>query len=272
MRWCPLHAPQICIEVHAPDGRTFDVELGHGRVHIGRSAPGHQPDVALEPDPQQWVGRLHCLLDYENGGWWLSDNGTVNGTFLRRGERTERVMSRVRLQGTDVIRILGGMTDDGELCYWDLVLKDPYATRQVPALPPDAAPAATPVAGPVEEPECLEYDWPQARLYRRKGGERLEVRGLSPLAHKLVRHMADRGRANGWVPVACTHEELIRAVWGDGGAEPYGFTTEHLRDLVSDLRKRLEPERPRGAASRLLETVPGIGYRLVVCGPGGTGG
>jgi hypothetical protein len=253
--------------VHAPDGRTFEVELSHARVQIGRAAPGHQPDVALDPDPQRWVGRLHCLLDYADGAWWLSDNGTVNGTFLRRGDRTERVLSRVRVQDTDVIRILGGMTDGGELRYWDLALKDPYATRQLPAMTPAAAPAAD---GPEEEHECLEYDWLQARLFRRRGAERQEVRGLGPLAHKLVRHMADRGRANGWVPVACSHEELIRAVWGDGDAEPYGFTTEHLRDLVSDLRKRLEPERRRGAASRLLETVPGIGYRLVVCAPDGT--
>ena len=259
--------------MHAPDGRTFEVELAHARVQIGRAAPGHEPHVALDPDPQRSVGRLHCLLDYADGAWWLSDNGTVNGTFLRRGDRTERVLRRVRLQDTDVIRILGGMTDGGEPRYWDLVLKDPYATRQLPAMAP-AAPAATAAtaAEPAEEHECLEYDWLQARLFRRRGAERHEVRGLGPLAHKLVRHMADRGRANGWVPVACSHEELIRAVWGDGDAEPYGFTTEHLRDLVSDLRKRLEPERRRGEASRLLETVPGIGYRLVVCGGPGPDG
>jgi DNA-binding winged helix-turn-helix (wHTH) protein len=54
-------------------------------------------------------------------------------------------------------------------------------------------------------------------------------------------------------------------VWGDGESAPHGFTAEHLRDLVSDLRKRLEPDRARGEPSRLLQTVPGIGYRLVVC-------
>ena len=105
------------------------------------------------------------------------------------------------------------------------------------------------------------------RLFRRRGQERHEVGGLSPNAHKLVRYMAGRGLAEGGVPVTCTHEELIAAVWGDGRAAPYGFTAEHLRDLVSELRKRLEPDRPRGAPSRLLETVPGSGYRLVI-GPG----
>ncbi len=65
---------------------------------------------------------------------------------------------------------------------------------------------------------------------------------------------------------------------GDGDRAPPGFTAENLRDLVSELRKRLEPDRPRGEASRLLETVPGIGYRPVACpgtgpaGPGTVGG
>lgn len=252
----PLHSR---LEVHPPDGEPFEVELRLDRVQVGRPAPGHRPDVVLEPDPQRWVGRLHCLLEYEAGTWWLSDNGTVNGTFLRRGEQTERVVGRLRLQHQDVIRILGGMTDDGDLRYWDLVLADPYATRQAPPS------SALPTAGTERPAECLEYDWVQAKLFRRNGTEREEVRGLSPLSHRLVRHMVDRSRANGWVPVACTHEELIQAVWGDGDGPPHGFTADHLRDLVSDLRKRLEPDRRRGAASWLLETVPGIGYRLVVC-------
>lgn len=230
-----------------------------GRVQVGRTAPGHTPDVVLEPDPQRWVGRLHCLLDHAEGAWWLSDNGTVNGTFLHRGGRTERVLGRVRLHGQDTIRVLATITESGELRYWDLVFVDPYATRQAPTPTPFADGATG------EDRDCLIYDWVAAKLFCRRGPERSEVTGLSPLAHRLVRYMVDRSRTNGWVPVACTHSELIQAVWGDGDGTPAGFTTEHLRDLVSDLRKRLEPDRARGQASRLLETVPGIGYRLVVC-------
>lgn len=241
------------LEVRAPDGAAYDVELVPGTVQVGRNAPGHQPDVALEPDPQRWVGRLHCLLEYESGAWWLSDNGTVNGTFLCRDEHTERVEGRSRLRHGDVIRILGGMTDDGQLRYWDLVLLDPYATRRVP-VPAESNPPTT----------HLEYDWIQAKLFIRNGAERHEIEGISPLAHRLVRYMADRSRSNGGVPVACTHDELIQAVWGDDDGVAYGFTAEHLRDLVSDLRKRLEPDRVKGKPARLLETVPGIGYRLVV--------
>lgn len=254
-----MHPPHSRLEVHAPDGRSFEVDLAPGRVQVGRTAPGHSPDVVLEPDPQRWVGRLHCLLDYADGAWWLSDNGTVNGTFLRRAGHTERVLRRRRLHHQDVIRILGAMTDSGELRYWDLTLTDPFATRQAPRPEPQAAESGG------RPGACLEYDWVQARLFCRHGDDRREITGLSPLAHRLVRYMIDCSRANGMVSVACTHAELIQAVWGDGDGAPPGFTAEHLRDLVSDLRKRLEPDRARGQASRLLETVPGVGYRLVVC-------
>jgi hypothetical protein len=245
--------------VHAPDGSSFAVALHPGRVQIGRPAPGHDPDIVLEPDPERWVGRLHCVLEFDTGAWWLVDNGTVNGTFLRRHDSVERVEGRVRLRANDVIRILGGMdSDDGGLRYWELTLLDPHATTQAPR--PPRRPAPPPEGGWT----CVEYDWAQARLYRRDGDRREEVEGLSPLLHKLVRHMA--GAGDGGAPVACTHAELIEAVWGTGDGTPFGFTTEHLRDLVSELRKRLEPGRARGEPSRLLETIPGIGYRLRVCG------
>jgi DNA-binding response OmpR family regulator len=108
--------------------------------------------------------------------------------------------------------------------------------------------------------DYVEYDWVSARLFRRRGRTRHEVVGITPLTHRLVRYMAARSRECGGVAVACTHAELVNAVWGDA----YGYTAANLRDLVAELRKRLEPERPRGAPSKLLETVSGIGYRLVV--------
>lgn len=59
---------------------------------------------------------------------------------------------------------------------------------------------------------------------------------------------------------AVRRDELIRAVWGeDAPATAEGSVYTY----VSVLRKALEPDRPRGAASRLLESV-GSGYRLVL--------
>ncbi|WP_433260207.1 BTAD domain-containing putative transcriptional regulator [Actinosynnema sp. CS-041913] len=60
--------------------------------------------------------------------------------------------------------------------------------------------------------------------------------------------------------VVVRRDELIRAVWGDDApatAEGSVYT------YISVLRKALEPDRPRGAASRSLESV-GPGYRLVL--------
>ncbi|GGP76262.1 BTAD domain-containing putative transcriptional regulator [Saccharothrix coeruleofusca] len=60
------------------------------------------------------------------------------------------------------------------------------------------------------------------------------------------------------VPVR--RDELIRGVWGDDAPA----TAEgSVHTYVSVLRKALEPERARGTASRLLESV-GSGYRLVL--------
>lgn len=94
----------------------------------------------------------------------------------------------------------------------------------------------------------------------------MDVGELSPKAHQLIRYMAQRSQQNGGAPVACGHDELIHAVWGDPSEwPPYrSYTRENLRDLVSDLRRRIEPD---PAKARLLQAVPGQGYRLMICPP-----
>jgi len=227
-------------------------ELMSDRVSIGRTAPDNRPDVCLEPDPQQWVSRLHCFLEREGGAWYIHDNATPNGTLLKHGDEVEeRIEGRSRLQDGDVIRILGSRGPSGPR-YWDLVFSDPFSTRQ-------AEPRA--VTRPVA---CVEYDAIQAKIYAREGDRRREVRDVSPKGHQLIRYMAQRSDATGGTPVACTHDELIEAVWGDPATWNHrrSYTKENLRDLISDLRQRLEtdPSNPR-----LLEAVQGFGYRLVTC-------
>ena len=67
--------------------------------------------------------------------------------------------------------------------------------------------------------------------------------------------MDQRNRANGNVPVMCTYEELIAAVWGD----EIGHTETEVNHLVWRLRKKIEldPKDPQ-----FLQTVSGLGYRL----------
>ena len=229
------------LEVFDGDNQLYQtLELKEDRLTIGRLAVYN--DLALEPDPQQLISRKgHCALERDAGGWWVVDNGSVNGTFLQHGDEVQMVQGRARLDEGDSICLLGGWSEQGEPRYWRLVFHDPLGTK--PAL-----------VGP--EGAALEYDWVQARLYRVAGRSRVEIGDLRPQEHKLIRFMDQRNRANGQVPVMCTYEELLAAVWGE---EPL-HTESEVTKLIYDLRQKLEanPKEPQ-----YLQTVKGLGYRLV---------
>ncbi|MBL4850366.1 MAG: FHA domain-containing protein [Planctomycetes bacterium] len=77
-------------------GRTvnrFDVDLS--RVRIGRL-----PDNEVQIDNSS-VSRLHCLLDHDDEGWWVEDQGSYNGTFLNGA----RLQSRCRVRNGDTIGV-----------------------------------------------------------------------------------------------------------------------------------------------------------------------
>ena len=229
------------LDIEGPDGQRFAVGLDAPPVTIGRLPESNT--VALEPDPQKLVTRkVHCLVESEAGSWWVVDNGSVNGTFLERNQQTERVLGRAPLSDGDVVCILGRLTETEEPVYWKLTFRDPLKTEPVV----------------LRRAACLDYDWIRARLTRVEGGRRVEVRGLRPQAHKLIRFMFERNRANGNMPVLCLHEELAAAVWGE--------ETDHTRDelvhLIWELRRKLEPDPTQ---PRLLQLERGLGYRLVTC-------
>jgi hypothetical protein len=238
------------LRVLSPAGVGATHELVDVDVVIGRRSPTFVPDVVLEPDPDRWVGRSHCRLVRDEGRWWVLDNGSVNGTLLRRAGHTSRLESRSALQHGDTLLILGGADDDGTSRFWELVLLDPHETQSAP----DRATPAT---------VALRYDWLAARAHRREGAVEHPLDGLRPQGHRLVRHMAERGRDHG--TVACSHDELIAAVWGGAAG---GYTRSDLAGLVRDVRRAIEadPSHPQ-----LLQTVTGFGYRLVVHPDGGTG-
>ena len=52
------------------------------------------------------------------------------------------------------------------------------------------------------------------------------------------------------------HEQLLRAVWGEG----YGTESHYLRVYVAQLRRKLGDD---AADPRLIQTEPGLGYRWV---------
>jgi type VI secretion system FHA domain protein len=70
---------------------------GHGLV-IGRA--GHV-DWTL-PDPQALISSVHCEIDFNNGGYWLTDRST-NGTFINGA--AERLTAPRQLNDGDLITI-----------------------------------------------------------------------------------------------------------------------------------------------------------------------
>lgn len=247
------HLRHPSLDLTSPDGTTDTVELRGTRVTVGRVSPTSRPDVALAPDPQHWVSRVHCVLELRSGMWSVSDNATVNGTLLCRRGTTDRIDGDVRLQHGDAILVLGDIDGRGRPRYWRLVFVDPHTTlpADVPVLP-----AATTDGEP-----CVECDWTGARIFRRLDGDRTEVVGLRPKAHQLLCYMASRSERVSGAPVVCSYDELITALWGERADWPAhrSFTREDVRDVVSDARAVLEPDT---AKPRLLQTVRGMGYRL----------
>jgi hypothetical protein len=229
------------LEVSGPDGQQFSVELAKDRTTIGRFEQFN--DVALEPDPQQLITRkVHCAIEHNSNGYWVVDNGSVNTTLVQKGNVTERVYGRTPISDGDSICILGRLTETSTPIYWKLIFRDPLGTRP---------------AGPTLQIAYLEYDWIQAKLYLVDNAGHQEVRGLRPQEHKLIRYMDQRNRANNDVPVMCVYEELLTAIWGE---ESYHHTDEDVNHLIWEMRKKLEPDSKN---PQLIETVRGLGYRLV---------
>jgi hypothetical protein len=228
------------LEISGPGGQHFRVDLTKDRVTIGRFDLFN--DIALEPDPQHLISRkAQCSLERNASGWWVVDNGSLNRTLRRHESDIEVVQGRAQLEDGDSILILGILTESGKPSYWELTFRDPLGTTRPSMQLPVLA--------------YLEYDWIQAKLFRVSGSKRQEIQDLRPQEHKLIRYMDQRNRANDNVPVMCTSEELLAAVWGEEALH----TETDLTHLIYELRKKLEPD-PK--EPRFLETVRGLGYRL----------
>jgi len=226
------------VVVSGPHGGEAALELPGERVTVGRLPEVN--DIALEPDPEHLVTRAeHCSFERAGSTWSIVDGGSVNGTFVRRGDDLQRVDGRRPLRNGDVVCVLASISHQGDREYFELAFEaaaDSQATRAV--------------VEPQASQECLSYDPEEARLVLVSGGERHEIE-IRAQAHKLVRHMAERS------PALCTHDELMEAVWGD---EPM-HSREELAKLIWELRKKLEPF----GSEDLIENERRRGYRLRTC-------
>ena len=234
-----ITATHVRLEVRGPGGERSEFVLTRERATIGRLPELN--DIALQPDPDRYVsGRWHCLIERDGHTWRIVDNGSTNGSFLRR----EAVMHEVRgtepLIDGDVICILARLREDEEPEYWEITFRNPLQTVRV-------------AGGPV--PARLEYDRVQAKLFRIMGTTREEIHELRPQVHRLLRYLLARNRASDDVPVLCSHDELMEEIWQD---EPL-HTREELNGLIHELRQKVELD---PAEPRFVQTVRGLGFRL----------
>lgn len=243
-----------CFRVISPDGYRTTHELKSGRTRIGRATGDGAPELVLDPDPHRLVSRVHCTVEHTDGVWTVTDNASDNGTVLRRGGTMTRLLGTTGLRHGDAVLIIGDITPVGEPRYWKLTFDDPFRT--------EAAPVAVPVPAGDTAPH-LTYDWLQMKVYRVEAGLRSEITGLSPLAHRLVRYLAELSRINNGSPVACTHTELIHMLWGRPEEWPpsRSYDETNLRNVVTAIRKRIERD---PANPVLLQTERNIGYRLLI--------
>lgn len=243
----PGQGPRPWVEVRRPDGGTEAVELDNDLLRVGRE-PGWS-DLDLAQADRRWISRRHFRIERCDNHWTVVDEGSRNGTFLRRAGALVRVEAASRLDSGDTVAVLARM-DGAEPVYWELIFHDPELTEPAPQNH-RAAPA-------------VDYDWVEGRAFvvrpATDGRDRVEVVGLRPQEHRLIRHLVARNTEAG-VAVLCPYSELIAAVWGDEPHAPH--TREELARVVYELRQKLEPD---PAHPELLRTVRGFGYRLATVG------
>ncbi len=230
------------IEVCGPGNTKYKIDLKSVQTIIGRLRDVNE--IALEPDPQKLVTRhMHCAIEKKSHFYWVVDNASKNGTFLKRLDVVKRILGEEKLQHRDTIRILANIESNGEHKYWDLQFIDPQATEGALVF---------------TKKQYLEYDWVQAKLFFINGIIRTEIGGLTPQEHKLIRYMEQQNKNNGNVSKMCTYEDLLAAIWDE---QQYTHTTNDIARLIWGLRKKIEPDYQNPA---FLINVRGMGYRLMI--------
>jgi len=129
---------------------------------IGR-IPGKDRKISYIVVPEPTVGRSHAMIEYKDYGYWIKDQGSVNGTFVNG----QKVAAAVKLKHGDSIQfyqygfkfLMPGMSDaDQTLIAGDAEMtKIATPARQpAPAPPGDIKPPSEPFGEDVVEDMTLE--------------------------------------------------------------------------------------------------------------------
>lgn len=220
------------------NGDQTNFTISNEKLLIGRLPDIN--DIALQPDPQSLVTRhMHCFIELRNSTGWLIDNASKNGTFLKRNNLIQKISGEIKLQDNDCIMILGEINENEEPKYWQLTYMDPLATKDI-----------------VNEQTKIVYDWIQAKLIISREGKQEVINSLTPLEHKLLRYMDQKNKQNNNVPVMCTYDELMSAVWDD----IYSHTPNDVNHIVAALRKKIEKDYKDPL---FITNIRGLGYRFI---------
>lgn len=244
---------EVRLAVLRHDGSSREVALAQDSLVVGRRTDTFEPDLVLD-DPDSLISRRHFVLDRQFGSWWLDDPGSHNGTFLRRRGELVRVTERTNIGDGDVICVAGTRADGDEPGYWELRLVDPSATATFAHRALSVDEFEVPITPHVSwDPQTYRLD-----VVTPDGRRSVELRKQGYL---LIAHMAAANAAGDGFAVVCSVDDLMQAIWGppDEWDRYRPPTPDNLRDLVSAVRREIEPD---PGSPLILENLRGVGYRL----------
>lgn len=85
------------------DGESLCLKTGGALSEAATFGRQHPCTVILVDDPE--VSRVHAQLSWRDGGWWLEDLGSSNGTFVGEFAQSLRISGAVRLSAGQIFRV-----------------------------------------------------------------------------------------------------------------------------------------------------------------------
>lgn len=95
---------KLVIERGKSVGKQFLLNAEESTIGRWDADGGVFPDVDLDSDdPEAKVSRRHARITLRDGGYWLEDLGSTNGTFINRGKRLSAGTGQPLADGDEII-------------------------------------------------------------------------------------------------------------------------------------------------------------------------